>query len=282
MSTILVTGANGYIGRHVVKELCDLGHAVIACDFNFQNVDKRAKCFSKSIFDDSFSVDLLPLKPDICLHLAWRNGFDHNNTSHITDLPKHLSFLKKLIDANIKNIAVMGTMHEIGYYEGCIDEFTPCNPLSLYGIAKNSLRQSLFTLANNKKINLYWLRGFYITGDDANNHSIFSKILEAVKNNAVSFPLNSGKNKYDFIDINTMARQISLAITQKDIVGIINICSGEPVSLKDKINKYIEINHLNIKLDYGKFPDRLYDSPAIWGNNTKITSIIKNYESKQK
>ena len=56
----------------------------------------------------------------------------------------------------------MGTMHEIGFWEGAVDENTPCNPLSQYGIAKNALRQSLLLLTQNSDVKIYWLRAYYI------------------------------------------------------------------------------------------------------------------------
>ncbi len=43
MKTILVTGAAGYIGRHVVKKALDMGYRVIASDFAFKGVDERAE-----------------------------------------------------------------------------------------------------------------------------------------------------------------------------------------------------------------------------------------------
>lgn len=45
----------------------------------------------------------------------------------------------------------MGTMHEVGYWEGAIDEHTPCNPQSQYGIAKNAMRQSLMLTAKDSR-----------------------------------------------------------------------------------------------------------------------------------
>ena len=57
--------------------------------------------------------------------------------------------------------------------------------------------------------------------------------------------------------------------------GIINICSGRPERLSDRVERFIKENDYNIKLKYGAFPDRPYDSKAIWGNDTKIKSIME-------
>ncbi|NMC61334.1 MAG: NAD(P)-dependent oxidoreductase, partial [Candidatus Methanofastidiosa archaeon] len=61
-----------------------------------------------------------------------------------------------------------------------------------------------------------------------------------------------------------------------EVTGIINVSSGEPISLADKVESFIEDNNFDIKLKYGVFPDRPYDSPAIWGDNQKITEILEN------
>ena len=63
---------------------------------------------------------------------------------------------------------------------------------------------------------------------------------------------------------------------QDKVLGIINCCSGKPVSLAEQIEWYIAHNNLPIKLDYGKYPDRPYDSPCVYGDNKKIDLIIKN------
>lgn len=184
-----------------------------------------------------------------------------------------------MIDSGCSSITVMGTMHEIGYFEGKVDENTPCSPLSNYGIAKNTLRQLLLTYIEDKNISLKWLRGFYITGDDKNNHSIFSKMLEMVAKGNKTFPLNSGKNKYDFLDIDKFAEYTVKASIQTQINGIINICSGNPVSLKEKVEEFIKNNNLDIKPEYDVFPARKYDSPILYGDNTLITQILENYKN---
>lgn len=104
-------------------------------------------------------------------------------------------------------------------------------------------------------------------------------MIEAEENGQEYFPFTSGKNKYDFMDIDELAEQIVLTALQTEIDGVINCCSGIPMSLGDKVEEFIKSHDFKIKLKYGAFPDRPYDSPGIWGDNTKINKIIKNYRS---
>ena len=89
------------------------------------------------------------------------------------------------------------------------------------------------------------------------------------------FPFTTGVNKYDFINIDELSEMIAKASIQKEITGIINCCSGKAVSLKEKVEEFLQNNNLKIKLEYGVFPEREYDSPEIWGNNEKIKKILK-------
>lgn len=276
---IVVTGAAGYIGRHVVKDLLNRNHDVIAVDLHSKEIDDRAIISTVDIFSGESDVYDLLGAPDICIHLAWRDGFIHNSSLHLENLSKHFVFLKNLVDKGCKGIAVMGTMHEIGYWEGEINADTPCNPLSQYGIAKNALRQAIMQYIKGKDVNLFWLRAFYIVGDDARNCSIFSKILEASEDGKTEFPFTSGKNKYDFIHVRNLAEQIAMVSTQTEHTGIINVCSGTPISLKQQVEEFIKEKHLNISLNYGAFPDREYDSPIVFGNCDIINKIQNNHNN---
>ena len=272
---VVVTGASGYIGRHVVDALIKMHHEVIAVDMINKGINTDATFLSLDIFSDDIYNKLG--RPDACIHMAWKDGFNHASHAHMGMLSKHYEFIKNMIDGGVKYLSVMGTMHEIGYYEGCVDENTPTNPLSMYGIAKNALREASLLLAEKSNTSLMWLRAYYILGDDSNNNSIFTKITQMEHEGKASFPFVSGKNKYDFIHVDELAKQIATASTQSEITGIINCCSGKPVSLADKVNEFIEKNHFSIRPDYGKFPERPYDSPAIWGDNTKINLIMEKH-----
>ncbi len=272
---ILVTGANGYLGQGIVKALCDRGAEVLAADFAVENVDKRAKAFPCDLFslEDPFGYFG---EPDAVLHLAWRDGFIHNSKKHVEDLPAHYAFLCEMAEKGVKKISVMGTMHEIGFFEGCIKEDTPCAPQNLYGIAKDALRKLVKQLCIDKKITFQWLRGYYIVGNSKFGSSIFSKITAAEGEGKTEFPFTTGQNQYDFVDYPEFCLQVAAAVAQNEIDGIINICSGKPEKLCDRVERFIKENGYSIKLAYGKFPDRPYDSKAVWADDTKIKQILEN------
>lgn len=273
---ILVTGANGYLGSGIVEAILNNGHEVVATDFSTDHIDERAKKISCNLFQIENPYEYFE-KPDVLLHLAWRDGFVHYSDAHIEDLPLHYAFIKSFVGNGCKHIAVMGSMHEIGFFEGSINENTSCHPTTPYGIAKNALRDLTQMLCKQKNVVFQWLRGYYIVGNSKYGSSIFSKISSAVEEGKTEFPFTLGQNQYDFIDYPDFCEQVAVAVGQSIEQGIINICSGKPEKLADRVERFIKENGYNIKLQYGAFPDRPYDSKAIWGNDEKIRKIMDSY-----
>ena len=277
---ILVTGSNGFMGHGIIHDLSESGNEIIASDFTEFTYDyKNVISKTGNIFEIENPYEYFG-KPDIVLHLAWRDGFKHASENHINDLPKHYGFLKKMVDSGVEKLVVLGSMHEVGFHEGSINENTPCKPLSLYGIAKNALRQMTELLVKGTKTKLQWIRGFYIVDNTVKGCSIFSKIMQASESGKKTFPFTSGINQYDFLDFDEFCEQVASITLNNTEFGIINACCGKPESLASRVERFINDNKIDIKLEYGAFPDRPYDSLAVWGDNSKIQKIMNQIEGK--
>lgn len=270
---ILVTGANGYLGQGVVKQLLEDGQEVIATDFKSDSIDSRADIRCADLFGIDNPYDYFG-QPDILLHMAWRDGFIHNSMRHITDLPKHIEFIERLARKKIQMAAIIGSMHEVGFHEGSINENTPCHPLSYYGIAKDALRNAAGLICREANVKFEWLRGFYIVSNSPAGSSVFSKIVQADREGKRTFPFTMGQNQFDFIDYDKFCMQVAAAVEQSEITGIINICEGHPEKLADRVERFIIENKLDITLKYGAYMDRPYDSKAVWGDSGRITMIM--------
>ena len=272
---ILVTGANGYLGQGIVKEILNNGHEVVAvCHSRTDVVDPRAEIKQCDLYTIEDPYNYFE-KPDMLLHLAWRDGFVHYSNAHIDDLPKHYAFIKSFAESGCKRIAVMGSMHEIGFYEGSINENTPCRPITPYGIGKNALRDLTSMICKQNNCVFQWMRGYYIVGNSKYGSSVFSKITAAAEEGKKEFPFTLGQNQYDFLDYSEFCVQVAAVVGQSKEQGIINICSGRPEKLADRVERFIKENNYDIKLKYGMFPDRPYDSKAIWGDCSKIEKIMR-------
>ena len=190
---IMVTGADGYIGRGVASQLLDAGHKVMAmglysCGLKHDNLEEH--------IGDVFSYDFQSNEiPDVLLHLAWRNGFSHNDISHLDDLSKHYQFIKAALEAGVKRIAVMGSMHEVGYHEGAVERTHPATPLRPTVLRRTPSVSSLESSVANMVPRCSGSGGFYLVSNDGRGCSIFSKIVAAEREGKDEFPFTSGRCK---------------------------------------------------------------------------------------
>ncbi|MFB9953207.1 NAD-dependent epimerase/dehydratase family protein [Rhizobium puerariae] len=275
----LVTGGEGYVGRHVVKWLVANGNDVIVATRRDQSSIPGAKVIKLDILQSTPAIYDASGRPDVLIDLAWEDGFKHASPKHLGNLSKHIEFIHNMLEGGLRHVVGLGTMHEIGYHVGPIDEFTPTFPMNAYGIAKDHLRRVQDLYCKQFEAVNQWIRCFYIYGEDELNNSIFTKLLEAEKNGHAEFSLNSGELLYDFIDVAELGAQIGSVASQREVTGVINCCSGDPTSLKSMVLRFVEDRNMQIKLNWGGFPLRTYDSRAVWGDRKKLDQALRSAQS---
>ena len=279
---ILITGATGFIGNHLLKELLkDTKNEIIATSRDIEKA-KKYEWFSrvKYISYDLNSQEELNLfeyfdKPDKVIHLAWDGLPNYNDLIHIEkNLFNNYNFIKNIISNGLKDITITGTCFEYGLINGCLNEELKTNPSNSYGIAKDSLRKFIEELKKQYDFNYKWIRLFYMYGEGQGEKSILSQLDRAIKNKERTFNMSNGEQLRDYLPIEEVVNYISKIALQNKIDKIINCCNGKPISIRNFVENYIEKNRYNIKLNLGFYQYPNYEPMAFWGDDSKLKKVL--------
>jgi dTDP-6-deoxy-L-talose 4-dehydrogenase (NAD+) len=282
---ILVTGANGFVGNHVINYLLSKGISVIASSRNSEKAKEYNWYHSVNfipfdLYADFENISLYNYfeQPDILIHLAWDGLPNFNDSIHIDrNLFSQYKFLTNYIDSGGKHVLITGTCFEYGLQNGCLSEDLSTNPITAYGIAKDSLRKFLEQrYLQNYPLIIQWVRLFYMYGDGQHPKSILPQLKEAIKNGKSVFNMSGGDQTRDYLPVKTVAENICQIALQDNVKGIINCSSGNPISIRQLVENYIKSNFATIKLNLGFYSYPEYEPMHFWGNNIKLKKIYTN------
>ena len=275
---IALTGASGFIGCHVVRELAARG------------IETTVARFGRAIPGLPLSVQEVPLdihspatdpfsvlgKPDLLLHLAWSGLPQYASSHHLeSELPAQLSFLSACVRSGIGRVVAVGTCFEYGLALGELDENQPLRPVTRYGDAKTRLFEELSSLRESIPFEFAWPRLFYLFGPGQSANSLYSQLHAAIERNDASFAMSGGEQVRDYLPAAEAARLlVDVAIHAGD-VGAVNLCSGIPVKLVDQVARWITESGSPIRMDLGQLPYPEYEPMAFWGSRRKLDQILR-------
>lgn len=276
---ILVTGATGFLGRQLVP-------CLLACGHELTLISRDAEKFSAMPWSENvkfFSLDILETKanpvkfigsPDMMIHLAWSRLSNYNDFFHFEqNLPASYCFIKELLVAGLNRLMVTGTCLEYGLQEGCLSEELNTMPSNPYGLAKDILRKLLQSLQLQLSFNLQWVRLFYMHGPAQNPKSLLAQLDTAIDNHDSVFNMSGGEQLRDYLHVRDVARRMVMLVEHPECSGIINCCSGKPISVRRLVEQRILERGANISLNLGYYPYPDYEPMAFWGSSEKIDSI---------
>ena len=284
MKSILITGASGFIGHYVIEYLVEHHkheYSVIATSSNIEKV-KDAEWFK---LVDYVPFDLTKInssenyfdyfnKPDKLIHLAWEGLPNYKSLFHFEgNLQRHYSFIKNLVQYGLSDITVTGTCFEYGMQEGCLTESLSSEPANPYALAKDTLRKFLGELKKQHPFSLRWIRLFYMFGEGQNKKSLIAQLDAAIDRGDKIFNMSGGEQVRDFLPVDEMADIIIKIALQNKVTGIINCCSGNPVTVKNLVLAHLTKRKADIKLNLGYYPYPDYEPMAFWGDTKKLNSI---------
>jgi nucleoside-diphosphate-sugar epimerase len=276
---LLVTGGTGFIGRHTVAALLRQGHLVTVVSRDPANAS-NLKWFNQVEFitcdlqrDFSPALDGLS-RIDAVIHLAWPGVENYSSKSHLEQyLPADLRFLNTLISAGLKHLLVSGTCLEYGMQSGPLSEEIETQPTTKYGLAKDTLRKELQLAQQQKNFTLQWVRLFYTFGEGQNPNSILSQLDRAIDEEKPEFKMSFGEQLRDYLPAEEIAENIAKLLISPHCNGIINCCSGKPISVRRLVESHCQKRKANIHLNLGFYSYQKYEPLAFWGIPSKLSSL---------
>ena len=276
---VAVTGATGFIGRHVLAELEarsveTIALARLATAKPMEHASSRV--VQLDLHDAPSNAFELMGRPDVLIHLAWSGLPNYKSLHHFEqELPAQYRFLKSLVESGLQNIVVAGTCFEYGMRSGALSEDVAPHPSNPYGFAKDALRCQLEYLKSALPFDLTWARLFYLYGEGQAESSLLPQLRQAAERGDPVFNMSGGEQLRDYLPVTEVARSlVSLALAKKDM-GVVNVCSGTPISVRKLVEDLIKENGWSITLNLGHYPYPDYEPMAFWGGRKKLDGLLK-------
>lgn len=235
MKRVLLTGANGFIGRHAIDPLVARGFEVHAASYKRPEGDMDdapVRWYDANLLERSEVEDLCRrVRATHLLHFAWY--VEHGKFWSAPENDDWLRASKDLIAAFTANggqrVVVSGTCaeYDLTVSEPLKEASSKINPLTRYAIAKDELRRHL----EGAGVSWAWGRVFFLYGPhEAPNRLVSSVIRSLLREEAAA--CSHGNQVRDFLYVKDVAAAFA-ALLDSNVEGPVNIASGEAVTIKE-------------------------------------------------
>ena len=273
---IALTGATGFIGSHVVKVLVRCGMEVTATSRNKERAVgsswyQKVKYVPYDMNAGREDVYDFLGRPDVLIHLAWEGLPNYAASFHMErNLPANRLFLERMIKSGLRSLVVTGTCFEYGMQTGCLSEEAAPAPVVLYGQAKDHLRRNIEQWHQEYGLDYKWVRLFYMYGQGQNEKSLLSQLVKALDRKDCSFNMSAGEQERDFLPVEEVAENIVKIALQDKVNGVINCCSGKPVTVRKFVEDYLAGVGKKIDLNLGYYSYPPHEPMSFWGDTKKM------------
>lgn len=291
---ILITGADGFIGSHVVELFVKKGYQVRAFilynSFNsygwFDDIDINVKSKIDFFFGDIRNYDSVYASMQGCsavLHLAALIGIPYSYStpsSYLeTNVTGTLNILQAAKNLKLKKIVLTSTSEVYGSAQYIpMDEKHPINPQSPYAASK--VAADAFGMSFYKSFNLpiTILRPFNTFGPRQSERAIIPTIINQILKKKKYLDIGNIKPTRDFTYVEDTALAFLLALKSKSNIGkIINIGSNFEISIESLAKRIIFLtkSKIRIRIDKKRLRPKLSEVDRLFADTSLAKKIFK-------
>lgn len=269
---VLLTGATGFVGRHVMNQLSnhDVGITLVVRNAEKIQTSHNSRVEEVIVTDNLFAESVewwkVRLKGiDTIIHVAWyaeptlyllspKNLECHQGT---------LNIALAAAQSGVRRFVGIGTCFEYDVSKGMLSVDTPIKPLTPYAGAKSATYMILSRWLPSQGVEFSWCRLFYLYGE-GEDHRRLVPYLHKKLSSGEPAELTSGHQIRDFMDVADAARQIVCKAFGNES-GAFNVCSGMPVTVRQLAENIADEYGRRDLLKFGARPDNLIDPICIVG-----------------
>lgn len=278
---ILITGASGFVGSFLLKQLLMKDKHEIAAIIREPEKAWRIQNFINDIHVIKGSIDVLEsyrkqfldFKPDIIIHLAWAgvDGQSRNKIEQWRNVCYTIELMELGISSGSQSFIGLGSQAEYGDANAVVDELRIAKPTTLYGVAKLAACNISQAVANSAEMRFVWLRLFSSYGPKDQPTWLIPYIINTMLKGE-SPNLTAAEQIWDYIHVEDVAAAIFSVTENFNANGIFNLGSGNGVPLKLIIEKTRDLIDPSIALNLGVIPYRKDQVMHLQANIDRLTN----------
>jgi nucleoside-diphosphate-sugar epimerase len=269
---VMLTGATGFVGRYVAKELERQDIEYVSLQRGMASDDRAIQM--DLLGTNEFEALFQKFKPTHLIHVAW-----YAEHGKYWDSELNLQWVlatKRLVEAFCslggQHVVITGTCAEYDWTHGyCVEDVTPLGPKTLYGICKDTTRRVIELVVEKHGVSMSWARVFFPYGPGEASQRLIPSLFKAFKKEILPFGVNASSYR-DLLHVEDAARAV-LACTQSKFVGAVNICSGKPVQISEIVDVIARIYNCDPEVILKLVPKNQEANNFLVGENEKLRSL---------
>ena len=266
---VLVTGAGGFIGRHVIEAFRNYDVDIVSVSAN-----GREGMLSCNLLDCSGAERLIRnVRPTHLLHLAWH---DHpqkrwSAAENIDWVAASLHLARAFSKFDGRRLVFAGSAAQYSWRSERITEDSVQDPSSLYGAAKSATERALYAASAALGCSIATARIFYCYGAGEPSGRLVRDLIDDISAGREA-RCTDGKQKRDYlyaVDLGAALARVTLG----EITGGINVASGAAIPVRMLIEEVARQLGRPELIQYGALARRHDDPPVVEADVSKLKAL---------